>query len=754
MSLSNRLTLPVKIALAPGFALALFLIFGVLCWWMLRAQEHRINVDLAGQLHVLQTVQDSERKLAEAHSALYRMLSAVRINAKQEILDKILKSHRGHAGEAQMLLVERIDDQSLDAVGRSMRGEALKALQIYIKVAKEASDAADMDINVAEMTMQGADQKFLVLSKQLGAFSGQQKALAEDARKELSKSQRNMLIVLVVALAAAILLTALVSLLITRMLLKQINMLAGAMKCCAEGDFTSHINVEGRDQIADLCRGLTMMRQTIKDFVSAQGEMKQQHDAGTISYRIDDKQFSGSYAEMAQKTNELVASHITVQTRVMEVVSQYAKGDLSVDMDKLPGEKAKITTAIDGVKANLQAVAAQIQVLVDAAGRGDFTVRGDEAKFEYEFRKMVAGLNSLMQTSDTGLNEVARVLGALAKGDLTEKISNEYAGTFGSLKDDCNKTVENLTAIVNQIKEAIETINTASGEITQGNTDLSQRTEEQASSLEETASSMEELTSTVKQNAENAKQANQLAVGASDVAVKGGDVVKQVVTTMSGISESSKKIADIIGTIDGIAFQTNILALNAAVEAARAGEQGRGFAVVATEVRNLAHRSANAAKEIKELITDSVSKVAAGTQLVDQAGQTMDEVVSSVKRVTDIMAEITAASQEQSSGIEQVNQAITQMDEVTQQNAALVEEAAAAAESMQEQAGNLVQSVSQFKLAQQGTARVAERRSAPRPANVARLPAKAATGKPARKAPANAPALKKAVGSDDDWQEF
>ena len=286
---------------------------------------------------------------------------------------------------------------------------------------------------------------------------------------------------------------------------------------------------------------------------------------------------------------------------------------------------------------------------------------------------------------------------SVAQGDLSTRIP-VAPGDQTSIVSALGHMCDALADVVSQVRRNSDSIATGSREIAQGNADLSQRTEEQASSLEETASSMEELTSTVKQNAENARQANQLAVGASDVAVKGGDVVKQVVTTMNGISESSKKIADIIGTIDGIAFQTNILALNAAVEAARAGEQGRGFAVVATEVRNLAQRSAAAAKEIKELITDSVSKVDAGSQLVDDAGRTMDEIVTSVKRVTDIMGEITAASQEQSSGIEQVNQAITQMDEVTQQNAALVEEAAAAAESMQEQAQNLAQAVSVFRL--------------------------------------------------------
>jgi methyl-accepting chemotaxis protein len=250
------------------------------------------------------------------------------------------------------------------------------------------------------------------------------------------------------------------------------------------------------------------------------------------------------------------------------------------------------------------------------------------------------------------------------------------------------------------VRANTESITTAAQQIAAGNADLSQRTEEQASTLEETASSMEQLTATVKQNAENAKHANQLAANAAGIAVKGGAVVGEVVQTMTAISTSSRKIVDITGVIEGIAFQTNILALNAAVEAARAGEQGRGFAVVASEVRNLAQRSAAAAKEIKALIDDSVSKVEAGSKQVDQAGATMDEIVKAVKRVTDIMYEITAASNEQSTGIEQVNQAITQMDEVTQQNAALVEQAAAAAEAMREQAQGLARAVNTFKLAE------------------------------------------------------
>ena len=287
----------------------------------------------------------------------------------------------------------------------------------------------------------------------------------------------------------------------------------------------------------------------------------------------------------------------------------------------------------------------------------------------------------------------------IGEGDLSHRITATGQDEIGQLLQALSVMQDSLVKVVSAVRQGSESVSTASAEIAQGNHDLSSRTESQASALEETAASMEELGSTVKQNADNARQANQLAQSASTVAVNGGEVVAQVVDTMKGINDSSRKIADIISVIDGIAFQTNILALNAAVEAARAGEQGRGFAVVASEVRSLAGRSADAAKEIKTLITDSVERVEQGTALVDQAGSTMTEVVSSIRRVTDIMGEISAASSEQSQGVSQVGEAITQMDQSTQQNAALVEEMAAAASSLKSQAQDLVGAVSVFKLA-------------------------------------------------------
>ncbi len=366
----------------------------------------------------------------------------------------------------------------------------------------------------------------------------------------------------------------------------------------------------------------------------------------------------------------------------------------------------------------------------------------------------------------------AKIAGSIAHGDLSIAIDTK-ASDRGSLLTEMKQMRNSLVEIVSQVRRGTHTITTASREISAGNTDLSSRTELQASSLEKTASAMEELTSTVKQNADNAREANQLAATASDVARKGGDVVSQVVGTMGEINSSASKIADIIGVIDGIAFQTNILALNAAVEAARAGEQGRGFAVVASEVRNLAQRSAAAAKEIKTLIGDSVEKIGRGSKLVGEAGETMDEVVASVKRVTDIMSDIASASAEQSAGIEQVNLSIIEMDGMTQQNAALVEQAAAAFQSLQDQAAELQRVVGTFKLAdgeeaasaEAAPAPVATRALAARPAKPQAAPAqlKRPAAKPAPKADTSAaPAAEKAstskkvaaAAASDDWEEF
>ena len=376
---------------------------------------------------------------------------------------------------------------------------------------------------------------------------------------------------------------------------------------------------------------------------------------------------------------------------------------------------------------------------------------------------------AVMRNITRSLNEAVEAADAVAHGDLSRAIPVHGKDEIALLLRSLAAMQESLAQVVQRVRIGSESVSLASAEIAQGNQDLSGRTESQASALEETAASMEQLGSTVRQNADNARAANQLAQSASTVAVQGGQVVAQVVDTMKGINDSSKKIADIISVIDGIAFQTNILALNAAVEAARAGEQGRGFAVVASEVRSLAGRSAEAAREIKSLITESVNRVEAGSALVDQAGTTMQEVVGSIRRVTDIVGEISAASSEQSAGVTQVGEAVTQMDQVTQQNAALVEEMAAAASSLRSQAADLVNTVAVFKLGAHGSnismrpaapQAAAAAAPAPRPAlrtaapaaQRAVAPAKAKTmaalpTSPPKAAPASA-------GKDDEWESF
>ncbi|MGV7189344.1 methyl-accepting chemotaxis protein [Xanthomonas axonopodis] len=547
----------------------------------------------------------------------------------------------------------------------------------------------------------------------IAANAALERRLSKDAYAAAVASMHNGKIILASGGIAALAISALLAWLITRSLTRPLSQATRTAEAIAAGDLRNDVHTTATDETGRLLQAMDKMQLQLRNLIAAQTDMAKHHDNGQISFRIDATVFPGDYGRMANDTNALVASHVAVQNDLARIMGRYAIGELSEDMQPLPGEKAAFSNTMSQVKLNLSAMNHQIKHLAQAAANGDFSARGDVERFQFDFRVMVESLNQLMSTADGNLQSLSALLQSIAAGDLTARMSGDFRGVFAQMRDDANATASQLAQIVGNIQQSAVSINAAATEIAAGNQDLSQRTEQQAANLEETAASMEELTSTVKQNAESARQANQLAIGAARVASEGGDVVGKVVDTMSGIEASSKKIADIISVIDGIAFQTNILALNAAVEAARAGEQGRGFAVVASEVRTLAQRSSGAAKEIKDLIDDSVQRVAEGSALVHSAGKTMGEVVASVQRVTDIMGEISAASQEQSAGIEQVNQTITHMDEATQQNAALVEEATAAARSMEEQAVQLTDAVAIFKIDARQVRRADTRATAP-----------------------------------------
>jgi len=477
-----------------------------------------------------------------------------------------------------------------------------------------------------------------------------------------------------------------------------LNVAANYVARISQGEIPSRIQEQYNGDFAALKNNMNTLIDTLNAFIAAQEEMARQHDAGMISYRIPAKQFSGAYATMVQGVNELVAAHIGVKMRVVEVISQYALGNFTVDMDRLPGEKAKITQSIDTVKANLQAINREILRLSDAAVRGNLSERGHASQFQYTFRDMVEGINKTLDAVIMPVNEAQQVLQSMAAGDLTKTMQGNYEGDHARLKRSLNATIESINTTLSQVIITAEQVLQGSRQVSSASQSLSQGATEQAASLEEISSSMQQITSQTKLNAENANQANQLAQTARGAAERGNSDMQELIAAMADINESSKNISRIIKVIDEIAFQTNLLALNAAVEAARAGRHGKGFAVVAEEVRNLAAHSAKAAKETEEMIAGAVKKAEHGAATAGRTETGLKEIVTVSSKVTDIVAEIAAASNEQAQGIGQINMGLSQIDTVTQQNTANAEESAAAAEELSSQSRQLDEMLSRFRL--------------------------------------------------------
>ena len=565
-----------------------------------------------------------------------------------------------------------------------------------------------------------------------------------------------------VAVAILTILSVLMNLGMVKLFRETLEKIIGVSYCLADGQYRNAIDLNRNDQIGDLYRAIYGMQAKLnadlahtKQAAAESLRIKQALDNVSSSVMVADNNldiiymnnivletFKNAEADIQKdlphfRAEELLGANIDSfhkhpahQRGMIASLSSTLKSNLIIGgrhMDFVANpvtndDGERIGTVVEWLDRTHEVkIEKEIEAIVDGVKAGKLNSRIEMADKDGFFEKLSAGINELIDVIDNVFADVSGTMQSLATGDLTDRIDREYQGVYLDCKNNINASIDKIGEIVGQINESAEFINNSSQEIASGNNNLSQRAEQQAASLEETASSMEQLTSTVKNNADNAQLANQVATTARQLAEKGGDVVTSAVSAMQEINESSIKIAEIIGVIDEIAFQTNLLALNASVEAARAGEQGRGFSVVATEVRNLAQRSATAAKESKDLIQTSVQKVRSGTELVNETGKSLNEIVVGVKKVGDIVAEIAAASAEQSQGIEQVNQAVSQMDEITQQNAALAEQASAASISMSDQSTNMTQLLAFFKggtaapIVQQASSIVQPVASAPEP---------------------------------------
>ena len=635
-------------------------------------------------------------------------------------------------------------------------GERSGLLELHPELeGQRLQDIEDTDLREAFETLAGGDPDE-VLSVQLKSRSGELQPMiarvrdfpafgwrlvALESRSAAVSSAVGLLGVMVVlAVIALAFLIAGLRFVAQRFVTAPLGEAVAAVEAVADGDLNVSLDTEREDEVGRLYGAMTRMTAQIRSRMEAEREVAQRNlgvrlalEQASVGLMIADNAHTITFAN--PRVSQMLRDQLVqIRTRIPDFdpddivgksIHRFHGGSVEHVRGMLDSMTGQHRTRINLGSAIFEL---SVNTVNDEAGqRAGFVVewhdRTDDVRFEQEIAAVVDAaaqgsldlrmetqgrsgfyalvsqrLNQLLDQVGASLRELRGVLGGLAQGDLSQRIDADMVGVFGEMKSDTNATIERLREIVSQIQSAADSISNAASEISAGNADLSARTEQQAASLEETASSMEELTGTVQQNADSARKANELAGGAAEVAVRGGEVVQQVVSVMGEITTASKQIGDIIGTVDGIAFQTNILALNAAVEAARAGEAGRGFAVVASEVRALAQRSAEAAKEIKDVVGNSMNKVGAGSKLVNEAGATMQQIVQSVKQVTDLIAEIAAASSEQSGGIEQVNQTVAQLDEMTQQNAALVEEAMASARALEDQARELVESAAAFRI--------------------------------------------------------
>ncbi|NIJ69829.1 methyl-accepting chemotaxis protein [Xanthomonas sp. 60] len=787
----NNLKLMPKLLVTFGVILLVMLLQGIVAYRGLHSLND-VTTELAGKrMESIRMAGEMRGMMGEYRNSAYQQLIRASDDVKAEArnraagvrtkMDEALKAYPGLADNAQQ---KALFDTFAKDWAATLKSYDSVTEMLELQLPDDAIDTFVGETRTAHLKSAAA----------LDALIAEDNRLARAAREKATSTYAASSLLMVIALIGGAGLGFLLVWLFARALVGSVRGAVSVANDVANGKLDGHIDTSRKDEVGDLMQAMQRMQRDLRERIETDAAVAREnlrirtaldysstglyvtdanHDVvyvnralgNTLETHADDVRrelpdydpqvsLIGQNASALEPGGRVDPSALAELERVGSVRRELRYGDaqFAQAISTIRNEDGEVVGHVTEWRDRTEEaqVEAEVARVIAQAAAGDLTGRIDDEGKQGFFLQLAHQINGLLDANASSIEQVSQLLAALSQGDLTARMHGDYEGVFARMRDDANATAEQLSSIVTRIKTSSRAINSAAGEIASGNSDLSRRTEQQAANLEETAASMEELTSTVRQNAEHARQANQLAIGAAGVASQGGDVVGEVVTTMSAIETSSKKIAEIISVIDGIAFQTNILALNAAVEAARAGEQGRGFAVVASEVRTLAQRSAAAAKEIKGLIDASVGNVSQGSALVRKAGATMGEIVASVQRVTDIMSEISAASQEQSAGIEQVNQTVVQMDETTQQNAALVEEATAAARAMEEQAAQLSDAVSVFKLDDAEEAHPTLVSTPARSRAVAPAPAaKAATAR--RPAPQRPVAAELAEG---DWQEF
>ena len=787
----NNLKLMPKLLVTFGVILLVMLLQGIVAYRGLHSLND-VTTELAGKrMESIRMAGEMRGMMGEYRNSAYQQLIRASDDVKAEArnraagvrtkMDEALKAYPGLADNAQQ---KALFDTFAKDWAATLKSYDSVTEMLELQLPDDAIDTFVGETRTAHLKSAAA----------LDALIAEDNRLARAAREKATSTYAASSLLMVIALIGGAGLGLVLVWLFARALVGSVRGAVSVANDVANGKLDGHIDTSRKDEVGDLMQAMQRMQRDLRERIETDAAVAREnlrirtaldysstglyvtdanHDVvyvnralgNTLETHADDVRrelpdydpqvsLIGQNASALEPGGRVDPSALAELERAGSVRRELRYGDaqFAQAISTIRNEDGEVVGHVTEWRDRTEEaqVEAEVARVIAQAAAGDLTGRIDDEGKQGFFLQLAHQINGLLDANASSIEQVSQLLAALSQGDLTARMHGDYEGVFARMRDDANATAEQLSSIVTRIKTSSRAINSAAGEIASGNSDLSRRTEQQAANLEETAASMEELTSTVRQNAEHARQANQLAIGAAGVASQGGDVVGEVVTTMSAIETSSKKIAEIISVIDGIAFQTNILALNAAVEAARAGEQGRGFAVVASEVRTLAQRSAAAAKEIKGLIDASVGNVSQGSALVRKAGATMGEIVASVQRVTDIMSEISAASQEQSAGIEQVNQTVVQMDETTQQNAALVEEATAAARAMEEQAAQLSDAVSVFKLDDAEEAYPTPSAAPARSRAVAATPAaKAATARrPASPRPVTAEL------AEGDWQEF